>query len=298
MRRTGEGAAICLLVLGLAAWPVLAQQGPINPRIPPPPPPPDETAAPAPAAPPAEQPALLPPPAPTPVPVPATVELLKGTRIPVTLETPLSTRISKKGQQVIFRTTDPVPVESLELPPDTEISATVVEARRPGGFGRPGTLKVRIDGIRLSNSTHVEVPARLDSADVKQGKISADRNAGSNVMDLAQWATLGTLVGWQTGGGSGAGYGAAAGAAAALIIMMARRGPDLYLEPGMPFAVVVDQDTTLPGAEIHAAQQAWAAANPGPSSGDSSSASVDSDPADNSRVPASRRPVLKRRPRP
>jgi hypothetical protein len=284
MRRMGV-TLVSLFVILLACGAAYAQQGQINPRIPPPPP--EETPAPAPA--PVEV-------APAPPPPPATVELAAGTRIPVVLDTALSTRITKKGESAIFRTTQSIPVhDTLEIPPDTEIVATVIEARKPGGFGKPGTLKIQLTGIRLANGAEQRLAARLDSPDTKQGRISADRNRSANVADLAQWAVLGTLGGLRVGGGKGAGYGAATGAAIGLVILMARRGPDLYLEPGMPFDVVVDQPVTLPGAEVQAAQENYARLN-GPGSPGYSGAVSQTDPQDDSRVPASRRPVLKRRP--
>jgi hypothetical protein len=289
MRRMG-GTLASFLVILLACGSAAAQQGQINPRIPPPPPP-EEIPAPAPA-PPVEA-------TPAPPPPPATVELPAGTRIPVVLDTALSTRITKRGESAIFRTTQAIPVhDTLEIPPDTEIVATVIEARKPGGFGKPGTLKIQLTGIRLASGAEQRLVARLDSQDMKQGRISADKSGSNNVVDLAQWAVLGTLGGYQVGGGKGAGYGAAAGAAIGLVIMMARRGPDLYLEPGMPFDIVVNEPVALPGAEVQTAQQNYARTNGPGSPGYSGSSSVSQmDPQNDSRVPESRRPVLKRRPR-
>ncbi len=291
MRRTGASVPAFFFLIFLIPLALSAQQGQINPRIPPPPPPPETEELPAARA---VSPAEL---VPAPRPAPATVELPAGTRILVVLDTPLSTRISKKGHPVSFRTTDSVWLQdNLELPPDTEILGTVVEARRPGGFGRPGTLKVQITSVRLTTGTETRMAARLDSADAKQGRLSADKSGTAGAVDMAQWAIVGTLAGLQIGGGKGAGYGAAAGALAGLIIMMARRGPDLYLEPGMPFAVVVDQPVTLPGPDVVAANESYARtqASAGGLSPDPTSASQD----DDSRVPDSRRPKLKRRPRP
>jgi hypothetical protein len=290
MRRTGASVLAIFFAGFLLPLALSAQQGQINPRIPPPPPPPETEELPPPRA--VSPPELVP----APPPAPATVELPAGTRILVELDTPLSTRISKKGHPVSFRTTDSVWLDgNLELPPGTEILGTVVEARRPGGFGRAGTLKVQITGVRLTTGTETRMTAHLDSADLKQDRLSADRNRTAGAVDMAQWAIVGTLAGMQIGGGKGAGYGVAAGALAGLIIMMAQRGPDLYLEPGMPFAVVVDQPVTLPGQEVAAANAAYSStqASRGGASPDPGSPSADNE----SRVPESRRPVLKRRPR-
>lgn len=242
------------MTLLLAAFPASAQEGKINTRVPPPPPPPEEIPATRSAPP-----DLIAPQPPMPM-APAVVSLASGARMDVVLDTPLSTRISKKGQRVSFRTSHWVPLtDGLELPPGTEIVGTVVEARRPGTFGKPGTLQVKLERIELPTGPGTPVTARLDSPDFdKQGRISADKNARANVADLAQWAVMGTLGGWQLGGGKGAGYGAAAGAAVGLIILMSRKGPDLYLEPGMPFAVVLESDATLPGADVQAAQRNYA----------------------------------------
>ena len=290
MRRTGAPAPIIFSLIFLLPMALVAQEGQINPRIPPPPPPPETEDLPFTRT---VSPIEL---VPAPRPAPAKLELPAGTRILVVLDTPLSTRISKKGHPVSFRTTDPVWLQdNLELPPDTEILGTVVEARRPGGFGRPGTLKVQITGVRPANGAETRMAAHLDSADAKQGRLSADKNRTAGVVDMAQWAIVGTLAGLQIGGGKGAGYGAAAGALAGLIIMMAQRGPDLYLEPGMPFAVVVDQPVMLPGPDVVAAHERYTRtrASAGGTSQDPTYSSRD----DDGRVPESRRPVLKRRPR-
>src|SRR5713226_7640661 len=105
MRREATGCAlVCSLALILFSLPATAQQGTINPRIPPPPPPPEQ-----PAPEPAPQPALQPkPPEPAPPPpsLPAHAVIPAGTRIAVVLDTPLNTRIAKQGQQVTFRTSE------------------------------------------------------------------------------------------------------------------------------------------------------------------------------------------------
>jgi len=229
--------------------------------------------------------------------VPAIVGIPAGTRIAVVLDTPLSTRISKKGQRVSFRTSHWVQLgDTVELPPETEFVGTVVQAKRPGAFGRPGTLQVKLERIELSTGTSVPMQARLDSPDANaQGKISADSNNKANVADLAQWAVLGTLGGWQVAGGKGAGYGAAAGAAIGLIIMMSRRGPDLYLEPGMPFSVVLNENVTLPGTDVARAQQEYNRTHGSYANQAGNTSSVDSDGFN--RIPESERPVLKRRPK-
>ena len=86
--------------------------------------------------------------------------------------------------------------------------------------------------------------------------------------------------------------GAGAGLLASLIIMMAQRGPDVYLEPGMPFSVVLDQEVALPGQGVLDAQQTYAQAHAPLSVGAQGSESA---PDPNMTIPPNERPVLKHR---
>jgi hypothetical protein len=213
-----------------------AERPKINPSIPPPPP--AEDAAPAtPAAKTARG------------ELPAKVTLSGGTRIDVVLETPLSTRIAKKGQEIVFRATQPIPLgEGMELSAQAGFIGIVVEAKRPGLFGRQGVLKVELQRIDLPSGTTTAIVGRLDSPDMKgQGRMTSDSRRSSDLVSLATWTLVGTAMGARAAGAKGAGYGAASGAAIALIMMMSHRGADVYLEPGMPFAVLLDQTVELPG---------------------------------------------------
>ncbi len=298
--------------LGLAAAPLAAQQGTINPRIPPPPPP-AEQPAPKPApppqpippvqpAPPVAQPALQPKPPEPPPTLPQRVVISAGTRIAVVLDTPLSTRIARQGQPISFRTSEPLRTAGrLEIPRDTEITGFVVEVRRPGTFGKSGSLRVKVDRIALGTGGSTEIAARLDSPDMKgRGRLTSDSRRTTDLAQLAVYSIEGTLLGAQIKGGKGAAVGAGAGALAALIIMMSHHGADVYLEPGMPFEVILEQPVELAGKDVYAAQQSYERAHaasygsdPNSAGGNSSAAPRNSDgsPVDPDR------PVLKRRPK-
>ena len=257
--------ALAVLASPALVLPSGAQQPPvINPRIPPPPPPdippappanpsaksPDSTQA---AIPRIVKPVEAPQPAP-PLPrrnVPETVVVPAGTRMAVTLDTPLSTRISKVGQAVSFRTNEALPVGDLVIPPDTLFTGKVVEAKKPGAFGRSGTLLVEVNRIELANGTGSEVVAKIDSSDMTgRGKMRPDRNRAATLLNLALYGAQGTLIGSQIGGGKGAAIGGGAGVAVALIIMASKKGTDVYLEPGMPFEVSIQEPVSLPGKAV------------------------------------------------
>jgi hypothetical protein len=307
------------VIVTLFTLPLAAQQGPvINPRIPPPPPPPEQ-----PAPPPAEKPA--PPAASAPQPVapkvilpplprvvPATIELPAGTRFHVVLDTPMSSRISRTGQQVVFRTEHPIPLpaaNSLELPPDTTFIGSVVEMKKPGSFGKQGEIRVEVRQLQLSTGQFASVNARLDSADPDYaGKGGSEHSRAADIINLALWTAQGTVLGASIHGGSGAAAGAGAGVLVGLIIMASHRGQDVYLEPGTPFSIILEQPVTLSGPAVLAAEENYrrsqpaaaggatvaAGTGPGASGGNSTSAAGSTQPANTS--DDSDLPRLKRRP--
>lgn len=233
-----------------------------------------------------------------------TVSIAAGTVFDVVLATPLSTRIAQPGQQVEFRTTVDVPLgDGFLLPEATLFRGSVVHLRRPGGFGRPGVLRVDVRELDLRNGAVTPIGARLHASDpAAYSPSGSDRNPAVNILDLAQWVLLGTVFGRDVAGGKGAAIGAGVGATAALILLSSRRGPDFYLEPGTPFRIVLDQPVELPAEKVFAAQHTalrarqvraapQATADPQPA-GDATTGEVASGTSDPSR------PKLKRRPKP
>lgn len=291
-----------IAALAMFASPVLAQQTPSPQTAPAVGSSPSASSRPADSAPP---PSL--PPAPT-IPPPAKVVVPAGTRIAVALDTPLSTRISKVGQLVQFRTSEALPVaENFAIPQDTLFAGKVVEARRPGAFGRGGALRVNIEHIELGNgATAGPVAARIEPTDPEaNGRPSSDSNRKAALLNLALWSGQGALLGARIQGGKGAAVGGGAGAAIALIMMMSKRGADVYLEPGTPFLITLDQPVSLPGAALLAGQAGAAATSPGGGTASGSEAkAAGSSPAGASSAPSTDpsadpdRPKLKHRPKP
>ena len=291
--------AVAALAMGTAPR-VLAQQTPANPQSAPAGVPQDAASSQSTfgsAFP--HMPPVVPPP-----PVPATVVVPAGTRIAVVLDTPLSTRISKAGQLVHFRTVEALPVAgTLAIPQDTLFSGKVVRAQRPGAFGKSGELRVNVERIELANGAGAPVAARIDATDPEaNGRPTSDHSRKATLLNLALWTGQGALIGDQIKGGKGAAAGAGAGAAIALIIMMSKHGQDVYLEPGTPFQLVLNESLSLSGAALLATSagagggiaasgtsgtSAAGGSNPGASSAPSTDPSTDPD-----------RPKLKHRPKP
>jgi hypothetical protein len=90
----------------------------------------------------------------------------------------------------------------LQIPPETEISGSVVEAKKPGTFGKPGVLRVKVDSMHLTNGAGGAIVARLDSPDMKgNGRLQSDSTRTTNLASLALWTLEGTLIGDAIHGG-------------------------------------------------------------------------------------------------
>jgi hypothetical protein len=218
--------------------------------------------------------------------LPAQVAIPMDRPIRVALDTPLSTRISKQGEIVAFRITYSILLgDDLEVPPNTEILGHVTEVKKPASFGKNGVLRVAVDRIRLDPDGGANLKAHVDSAEMKgQSRTVADKRRPTDLYNVMVGSAGGAILGAVIGGAKGAAIGAGTGAGTAVLIKMAHRGDDVYLEPGMLFSVVLDQPVYLSGPAVYAAQQKFKQ-NP------RSSPTIEPDSHDSS-------PKLKRRPPP
>jgi hypothetical protein len=217
--------------------------------------------------------------------LPERIVLPAGTRIPIVLETPLSSRFSRKGQPVVFRTTAAVSLgEELQVPPGTEIRGRVAEVTRPGVFGKSGALRVTVERMVLPGAPAASLRAQLRSADLSaRGRLTGDSRRLMDRQGLVVLSAQGALAGAQFGG-KAAGIGAGAGAAVAAVLMMSKKGRDVSVSRGTPFSVRLQQDADLPASAVYWAQHDYASRHPSGASDFGDDAFDDGE-----------RPVLKRR---
>jgi hypothetical protein len=310
-----------LAVLGCLAAPLRAQQqGPVIPQVPagapqaqtgPPAPPagepvpiaPGTPARPEPLALEAMRPLVLPwaggaaagslPPKPTAPPailppgLPSRITIPAGTRIPILLDTPLSSQFSREGQAVIFHTNGEVFLtDDLRLPPGVEIHGRLSGITRPGAFGKSGALGVTVERLILAGSAPYRLRGQLRSAEFNsRTRLISDRRRAAGAEGLLVLSAQGALAGVQFGG-KAAGIGAGAGAALAAVLMMSKKGSEVSVSAGTPFSVRLQQDVELPAAAVYWAQQDYADSHPNAVGTGDDDEDFDDSP----------RPVLKRRP--
>jgi hypothetical protein len=232
------------------------------------------------------QPLRLPEPGPAVPDLPAQVEIPMDRPLRVSLNTPLSTRISKVGEIVSFLLTYSILLgDGLEVPPNTEIVGRVAQVEKPSSFGKPGVLRVDVDRIRLDPAGGAEVHAHVDSAEAQgHARPASEKHRPTDLYSVTLSSVSNAIVGAALGGATGAAVGAGSGTGSAVLIGMEHRGEDVYLEPGMFFSVILDRPVYLNGADVYAAQEKFKRSP-------KASRPVEPDPSDGS-------PRLKRRPPP
>jgi hypothetical protein len=218
--------------------------------------------------------------------LPEKVAIPAGTRIQIMLETPLSSRFSRRGQAVIFRTSSWLALgPGLDVPPGMEIRGRLSDVNRPGAFGKSGALRVSVEEIVLPGAPPARLRAQLRSAGMNsRGRLTTEGRRSLSMQNLAVFSLQGTMAGAQFGG-KAAGIGAGAGAAIAAVLMMSQRGRDVSISAGTPFSARLQQDVELPSAAVYEAQDNYARTRGGSSSHEEWDDELDDSP----------RPVLKRR---
>jgi len=221
--------------------------------------------------------------------LPEKIAIPAGTRIPIVLETSLSSEFSHQGEPVTFRTTRAVALgNGLEIPPGVRLQGRVAEVTRRSAFGKSGALHVTVERMVLPGAPETNLRAQLRSADINaRGRPFGEGHPAVGREGLVVLSVQGALAGAMLGR-KAAGIGAGAGAAIAAVIMMSRRGTDVSVSAGTPFSVRLQQDAYLPAPAVFWAQQDYENSRSGPSADDDSDGV-----SDNEDGPPP--PVLKRR---
>lgn len=186
---------------------------------------------------------------------PAEIVVPAGTRIPLALRTPVSTKHSHEGDRVYLETQFPVTIDGhIVIPAGSYVNGTVTTSKAAGIVKGKGELFLRFDSLTLPNGVTRDFRSRLDQADSaegkvdrKEGKITGERDKAGAAKTTAEGAGIGTGVGGIAGAAAGrplagAGIGAAAGAAAGLASVLIKHRPDASLPAGTTVEMILDRD--------------------------------------------------------
>lgn len=197
--------------------------------------------------------------------------LPKATRIPVTLRTPVDTRVNSVGDMVTAQTTEPLMIGGHVLVPARSfLQGHITELKGPGRFHKAPKLSIQFDTLSLPGSTgerrSVNLTASINASEVLK---QAERvNDGANYKSRAKkYGAAGAAVGalalhgatrsipqFQVMGVTALsqfGYLAGGAIGGALIASSLITKDDLRMEPGTELTVVVDASTLETFAQDH-----------------------------------------------
>ena len=168
-----------------------------------------------------------------------TVTLPRGTVLPVTLDTPIGSDISRVEQAVHGHLRHAVLLNGVEvLPAGTPINGYVTSAQRPGRIKGRGYVAVRFTDVNVPHEGH----ERISTSTI--GRM-APATKGKDAVEILAPAAGGAVVGRLVGGKKGAAEGALIGGAAGTGYVLSTRGKDVRVGAGAPLSVRLAAPTTL-----------------------------------------------------
>jgi len=176
-----------------------------------------------------------------------------GTKIPIQLQQPLSTKDAQPGDAIYARTTFPILVNgNVMIPPGTYVQGVVDSVKRAGRIKGTAELRFHIttliyqNGYSLSLMAGIQqVPGTGDTHMKEPGTVTHDSEKGKDLENVGKGASEGAMVGTAAGalGGSfrSVGIGGISGIAAGTLIAILTRGTDVRFDTGTVVDVALSQ---------------------------------------------------------
>jgi hypothetical protein len=204
------------------------------------------------------------PPAPQSAPPAPDYIVEKGTRIPLTLLTPVSSKKSRAGDRVYLDTVAPVAFRGrVVIPAGSHVIGQLREVKQADRARGKSSLMIVFDSISLPSGVTRDFHSRMSNSDAQapgtfdreEGRIEGDGRRATDARRTAQsgaaGASIGAIAGSATGHlGMGAGIGAGIGAAAGLAGTLLSHGPDVTLPKGSTIEMTLDRDIGFSAEEL------------------------------------------------
>ncbi len=187
-----------------------------------------------------------------------------GTKVLLSVQSPVNTKTAKPGDGVYLVSTFPVIVGShVLIPSGVYVQGVIDQVERPGRVKGRAKLLMHFTTMIFPNGQVVNVPGGVnnlpgsDSAKVKnsEGEIEQGGSKGKDAGNIAKGAAGGAGIGGISGsvGGSplaGIGYGAAGGAAAGLVYTLFTRGNDIMIAQGQSVEMIMQRPLVLQPSQL------------------------------------------------
>jgi hypothetical protein len=190
----------------------------------------------------------------------ATIMIPAGTKVPLRLESGISTKNAKPGDGVYARTTFPVTVDDrIVVPAGTYIQGEIASVKRAGRVHGKAEVLMHFRTMIYPSGYTVALPGALEGAPDaesthvkgKEGTVQQDSDTGKKVGTAAKTAASGAAIGAVVDRSiSGAAIGGGMGAAVGTAIAMLTRGTDVRLPAGTTLEMVFERSVALDRARL------------------------------------------------
>ncbi len=167
--------------------------------------------------------------------------LAAGSKIRVTIETELSSKIASANDTFIVKIAEPVSNNGvIVIPAGTVIEGKVVGSSPASSGGRNGRLDVRFETLRLAeNETRNIDGVLIEPLRARSGKTFT-------ALSIGGFTAAGALFGAIANVKNGAAYGALIGAGSGTGLAALRKGNEVGIKPNKIFVIELRKEVTLP----------------------------------------------------
>ncbi len=188
-----------------------------------------------------------------------TLTIQAGTRFKASLQTPVSTKLSEKGDHLYWTLYEPLRIdEEHVLPRGVELSGRVTFVKRPGRVKGKAQLYALMNGLETHYGTE-PIAVSVDAADDilqdekiradEEGKLKANRDIGHDLGKAQQGASVGSMASIPIAITTGSLGAAIAGPVAGAIVgILLTRGKEIRLPAGTVFRMKFVQDLAIPAS--------------------------------------------------
>ncbi len=186
-----------------------------------------------------------------------------GTKIPIQLRQPISTKGAQPGDPIYAQTSFPIVIEGdMAVPAGTWVQGVVDHVQRAGRIKRTAELRFHLTKFIYSNGYTLDVAAAIDqvpgSADSSMkepGTVRHDSEKGKDLERVGDAASKGGQIGALTGAAAsrsirGVGVGGLSGIAAGTLIGLLARGSDIRFETGTAVEIALDRAMAVEIARV------------------------------------------------
>ncbi len=175
-----------------------------------------------------------------------------GTKIPIALRQPISTKDAKQGDPVYAQTVFPIAIDGdMVIPAGTWVQGVVDSVKRAGRIKGTAELQFHLTTLLYANGYSLDMAAAIDrvpgdaSSHMKEPDVvKHDSEKGKDLERIGDAASkggqIGTIAGLSTGSVRGIGAFGLSGIAAGTLIALLARGSDVRFDAGTSVEIALN----------------------------------------------------------